>query len=384
MLILKPGREKSIRQGHPWVYSGAVAQIAGTPGDLVPIRSAQGEILAYALLSPASPICARIVSLGANLPPSNWLHERIAQAFGRRASILNEQTTACRRIHGEADELPGLICDQYGNAVVLQLNIAGWDRRRSEIVAALASLGVHNIYLRGDAEARRREGLVVESGALSGSADWHHLLMRENGLAFRVDAAGGHKTGFYLDQRDNRALVRALSAGKRVLNLCAYSGGFTVAAAAGGATAWTSVDVSSRAIELGRENLGLNGFAMGTWVQADVFDFLRGEHATWDMIVLDPPAFAKTKAQVDGAARGYKDVNRLALRLLRVGGDMLTFSCSQHISLELFQKIIFAAAHEAGASVQVLRRLGAGYDHPFHLRHPEGEYLKGFWLRRIG
>ena len=383
-LRLKPGKEKSVVRGHPWIFSGAVASASGAPGDLVEVESAKGDRLGWALYNPQSQIVGRLVAAGPKPLSPDWLTQRILASFARRTEILTADTTACRRIHGEADELPGLVCDQYGDAIVLQINAFGFETRRDEIAEALRRAGVAAAYLRGDTEGRKREGLKAESGALFGSADWQHLEIRENGLRYAVDVASGHKTGFYLDQRDNRALVRRLAAGRDVLNLCAYTGGFTVAAAAGGAKSWTSVDISADAVAAGKANLVRNGFTEGEWVTADLFDYLRQKGPRHALVVLDPPAFAKSKPEVERAARGYKDVNRLALQRTDVGGWMLTFSCSHHMDLDLFQKVVFSAAEEAGVSAQVVQRLGAGPDHPFHLRHPEGEYLKGFLLRRIG
>lgn len=380
---LKPGKEKSVQRGHPWIFSGAVASSDGAPGDLLEVLSPKNERLGWALYNPKSQIVGRLVATGAKPLPDGWLTERILAAFARRDGMLSAETTACRRIHGEADELPGLVCDQYAGAAVLQINAFGFETRKDEITAALRAAGIQAAYLRGDTEARKREGLAAESGALFGTADWAALEIRENGLRYAVDVAGGHKTGFYLDQRDNRALVRRLAAGKSVLNLCAYTGGFTVSAAAGGAASWTSIDISAGAVAAGKANLVRNGLAEGEWVTADLFDYLREKGPRCSLVVLDPPAFAKSKPEVERAARGYKDVNRLALQRTEVGGYMLTFSCSHHMDLDLFQKVVFSAAEEANVSAQVVQRLGAGPDHPFHLRHPEGEYLKGFLLRRI-
>jgi 23S rRNA (cytosine1962-C5)-methyltransferase len=380
---LKPGKEKSVQRGHPWIFSGAVAASAGAPGDLLEVLSPKGDRLGWALYNPNSQIVGRLVSSGPKPLAEDWLTERVLAAFARRNDLLTDATTAVRRIHGEADELPGLVCDQYGDAAVLQINAYGFETRQAELLAALRTAGVKAAYLRGDSEARKREGLPAQSAPLFGDIDWAAIEIRENGLRYAVDVAGGHKTGFYLDQRDNRALVRRLAAGKRVLNLCAYTGGFTVSAAAGGAASWTSVDISADAVAAGKANLGRNGFAEGEWVTADLFQYLREKGPRCELVVLDPPAFAKSKPEVERAARGYKDVNRLALQRTEVGGYMLTFSCSHHMDLDLFQKVVFSAAEEANVSAQVVQRLGAGPDHPFHLRHPEGEYLKGFLLRRI-
>lgn len=384
MIQLKTGKEKSIVRGHPWIFSGAVARHTGQAGDVVEVHSQAGSLLGHALLNPASQIIGRMIWLGKEPLPEDWFTKRVASAFARRKYIVSPQTTAYRAIHGEADELPGLVCDVYGDTAVVQINAWGFDTRRDELSAALKAAGMKAAYARGDSESRKREGLPAKSEPLFGEAKWIELDVLENGLHFRVNAATGHKTGFYLDQRENRQRLRELSQGARLLNLCSYTGGFTVAAAAGGAKSYTSVDTSQAAIDDGKRHMIHNHFDPGNWVQADVFNYLREVRDAYDIVVLDPPAFAKSKTEVEHAARGYKDINRLALKRLVVGGWMFTFSCSHHISTDLFQKIVFSAADETGASMQVVRRLSAGEDHPFHLRHPEGEYLKGLLLRRIG
>jgi len=388
-LILKPGREKSLLRRHPWVFSGAIDRVAGRPatGDTVAIRAASGAFLAWAAHSPQSQIRARVWSWneGASID-EGFVGERVADAIARRKALANA-TDAVRLVHGEADELPGVVCDRYGEVAVFQFSSAGADRWREPIVdAVLAETGCRTAYERSDLDVRQLEGLPPRSGVLRGELAGAGVEIVEHGLRYGVDVARGQKTGFYLDQRANRDRVRALAAGGDVLNCFCYTGGFTLNALAGGARSVLSVDSAGAALALARENARRNGFtgARAEWLEADVFAALRGLRDAgrrFDLIVLDPPKFAPTAAHAPKAARAYKDINLLALKLARPGGLLVTFSCSGGVSPELFQKIVAGAAADAGAVTQLLERLQADADHPVLLSFPEGEYLKGLVLR---
>jgi 23S rRNA (cytosine1962-C5)-methyltransferase len=295
---------------------------------------------------------------------------------------------AARLVHGESDGLPGVVADRYGSVVVMQLTSAGAERWREAIAASLAGLpGVTCVYERSDAEVRALEGLQPRNGVVHGDLP-RDVAIVEDGIAYRVDPVAGQKTGFYLDQRDNRRIVRTLARGRRVLNVFCYTGGFTLAALAGDAAHATSIDSSADAIAQARHNVARNASLDATrseWIEADAFvelRRLRNAGASFDLVVLDPPKFAPTAAHAERAARAYKDVNLLALKMLAPGGMLATFSCSGGISAELFQKIVAGAAVDAKADVQILRKLGASADHPVALAFPEGEYLKGLLLRR--
>jgi len=385
-LILKPGREKSLLRRHPWVFSGAVAKVRGNPaiGDTVMVADSRGRFLAWAAYSPKSRIRARVWSWreGDVIAPV-FLRERVRSSIARRVPWLDADTNAYRLVFGEADGLPGLIADRYGDTVVVQFLSAGAEAWRDALAdALLAETAAQCVYERSDAEVRRLEGLTARVGVLRGSEPPEYLRIAENGLAFWVDVRRGHKTGFYLDQRENRAWVGANAAGKRVLNAFSYTGGFAVYAIAGGAAEVVSVDTSAEALALARKNIALNGLAAErtVFVQDDVFHLLRKYHSEgqkFDMVILDPPKFAPTAAQVQRAARGYKDINRLAFHLLSRGGLLVTFSCSGGLDAALFQKIVADAALDAGVEARIVARLAQGADHPVALNYPESAYLKG-------
>jgi 23S rRNA (cytosine1962-C5)-methyltransferase len=386
--VLEPGRERAALRGHPWIFSGAVARVEGEPssGDSVEVRSADGAFLARAAYSPRSQIRARI-----------WTrdeHEAVDAAFfGRRVRAAVERragfdAAALRLVHGESDGLPGVVCDRYGAVAVVQLSSAGAERWREAIAAAIAEAsGCAALYERSDLEVRALEGLAPRTGWLRGARADPTVEITEGGIRYRVDVARGQKTGFYLDQRANRARVRELARGRAVLNAFCYTGGFSLAALAGGARSVLSIDSSAEALEAARANATLNGCdpSLLEWREADVFAALRAlrdERRAFDLIVLDPPKFAPTAQHADRAARAYKDINLLALRLLGPGGLLATFSCSGGVSPELFQKIVAGAAADARAEVECLARLQADADHPVLLSFPEGEYLKGLVLRK--
>ncbi len=390
-LILKPGREKSLLRRHPWVFSGAVARVSGEPetGDTVAVRAGGGEFLAWAAYSPASQIRARVWSWHeAERIDGDLLRARLRQALAAREHLLAaDASDAMRLAHGESDGLPGVIADGYGDVVVLQLLSAGAERWRGEIADAVRELtGCACVYERSDADVRELEGLPVRSGALYGALPAGGVHIREHGLAYGVDVAAGHKTGFYLDQRDNRRRVGELSLEREVLNCFCYTGGFTLNALAGGAKSVLSLDSSAQALAQARDNLARNDVdaARAQWLEADVFKqlrVLRDQGRSFDLIVLDPPKFAPTAAFAEKAARG-KDINLLALKLLRPGGLLASFSCSGGISAELFQKILAGAALDAGVDAAIVGHFAAAADHPVLLSFPEGDYLKGLLVRR--
>jgi 23S rRNA (cytosine1962-C5)-methyltransferase len=389
-LTLKPGREKSLQRRHPRIFSGALARVDdGTPqtGATVAVRSHAGEFLAWAAYSPHSRIAARVWSWRQDAPPNpELLRTLLARAIALRADVVGP-LQALRLVHAESDGLPGLVVDRYGDTLVLQASSAGATAWRMSIAELLTELtGAANVFERSDAEVLALEGLPPQVGALRGTAPVAPVTVEEHGLRFQVNIATGHKTGFYLDQRDNRQLVRALAAGREVLDCFCYSGGFGLNALAGGASHVSAVDTSGEALRALAHNAALNGFAPQRLetVEADVFQHLRqlrDRGRRFGLIVLDPPKFAPTAALAERAARGYKDINLLAFKLLAPGGLLLTFSCSGGVSRELFQKIVAGAALDAGVDAQILRWLSAAPDHPVALHFPEGEYLKGLLCR---
>ncbi|MGH8595352.1 MAG: class I SAM-dependent rRNA methyltransferase [Gammaproteobacteria bacterium] len=387
--ILKSGREKALLRRHPWVFSGAIAKLDGKPqtGASLRIEAQDGRFLGWGVYSAKSQISIRVWSFREEAPiDAHLITGKIATALKRRAALFREHA-ALRLIHAEADGLPGVICDRYGEQLVLQLSSAGAAHWRDSIVeAVVAQSGIANVYERSDSEVLELEGLPIRVGALRGAAPESTLPITEAGLCYEVSVCHGHKTGFYLDQRDNRALVRAMSGLDTVLDCFCYSGGFTLNALAAGAKHVTAIDSSSDALARAANHVAINAFYAErvAWIEDDVFKRLRrlrdqGQH--FDLIVLDPPKFAPTAATSARAARGYKDINLLAFKLLKAGGRLLTFSCSGGIDRGLFQKIVAGAALDAGVDAQVERQLGASADHPVALHFPEGDYLKGLLLR---
>ncbi len=392
-LTLKPGRERSLLRRHPWIFSGAIAQVHGAPqsGDTVDVRTADDRFLAWAAYSPASQIRARVWSFEeTEIPGPDLFTKRIEAAFAlRRAVIPPETTNALRLVHGESDGLPGLVADRYADTLVVQLLSAGCERWREQLTAILDERsGCARIHERSDTEGRELEGFPASTGLIAGTAADGALEIVEHGIRYEVDIAAGQKTGFYLDQRDNRARVGLLAAGREVLNAFSYTGAFTLSALAGGARSVLSIDSSAPALELAKRNLALNGIEANRaeWLEGDVFAALRRlrtEDRQFDFIVLDPPKFAPTPKDAERAARGYKDINLNALKLLRRGGLLATFSCSGGVSPELFQKIVAGAATDAGVSLLLRERYRAAADHPVRIEFPEGEYLKGLLLERL-
>jgi 23S rRNA (cytosine1962-C5)-methyltransferase len=390
-LILKAGRERSVLRRHPWIFSGAIEAVRGSPGsgDTVQVCSADGKFLAWAAYSPHSQIRARAWSFDLHEEPGPALFRaRIAAAFAKRAVLrASGESDSWRLINGEGDRLPGLIVDRYADTLVLQISSAGAERWRDTWVDLLVELGeCGSIFERSDADVRELEGLPARTGVIHGSKAAGAVQIEEAGLRYMVDIVGGQKTGFYLDQRDNRRRVGSLAGGRDVLNCFCYSGGFSLSALAGGARHVTSVDSSAPALELAKSNVALNGLALGNaeWVEADVFRYLRrlrDEARQFNLIVLDPPKFAPTSKDAERASRGYKDINLGAFKLLRPGGVLATFSCSSGVSADLFQKIVAGAAADANVTATVMSRFTAAADHPVRIEFPEGEYLKGLLLR---
>jgi 23S rRNA (cytosine1962-C5)-methyltransferase len=391
-LHLKPGREKSLARRHPWVFSGAIDRVEGAPdrGATVAVLGSDGRWLATAAYSPQSQIRARVWSWTRETPiDAAFFRSRIRNALARRPPVDSAAAGALRILHAEADGLPGVVADRYAGIVVVQLASAGADAWRDEIVDALAeTTECAQIYERSDLEVRALEGLPPRCGPLRGTAPAGPVEIREDGVRYLVDVVAGQKTGFYLDQRENRARIRALSRDRFVLNGFCYTGGFALAALAGGARSVLSVDSSGPALAIGTQCAALNGFARerADWLEADVFQALRklrDQGRQFELIVLDPPKFAPTAAHADKAARAYKDINLWALRLLEPNGLLATYSCSGGIGAELFQKIVAGAALDAQVDAQIVERFHAAPDHPVVLSFPEGDYLKGLLLRRV-
>jgi 23S rRNA (cytosine1962-C5)-methyltransferase len=385
-LILKPDREKSILRRHPWVFSNAFATLNGTiqPGETIELFSSKGRFLGRGAYSPHSQIRVRMWTFEEETPiDGDFFRSRMEQAISARMPYTREGLTACRLVYGESDGLPGLIVDRYGETLVCQFLSAGSEYWKSEIIDHLAHLVPSTgIYERSDVDVRKKEGLPPSAGLLMGQAPPELIEIQEGNFRFLVDIRKGHKTGFYIDQRENRARIMEYAQGAEVLNCFSYTGGFTIPALSVGAAHVTSVDVSSSSLELVSRNIELNSLDSGRseMVGDDVFTFLRqcrDKGIQFDVIVLDPPKFAESRAQVQRAARGYKDINLLAIKLLRAGGTLLTFSCSGAISPDLFQKIVAGASLDAGRDVQIVRHLWQGPDHPTALCFPEASYLKG-------
>jgi 23S rRNA (cytosine1962-C5)-methyltransferase len=382
-LTLKPGKDRVVANRHPWIFAGAVGREDG-PEDaaIADLVDGSGARLASGLYSRPSQIRLRALTFGGEVLNADVFRSRIITSIARRGAILGEGTNAVRLVHAEGDELSGLVVDQYADMLVVEIGNRGLEQLRPLIEETLrSSRSPRIIDFKNDVPARKLEQLPVEPVSIGDGAPSATIL--ENGLRFFVDAREGQKTGFFLDQRENRALARELARDRRVLNLFSYTGAFGVYAAAGGAAAVENVDVSAAAIEGARRNHALNE-SDAEFTVADAFQFVRHRAASGqrvDFLICDPPAFAKSRGEVDRAARGYKDVNLYAMKLIEPGGLMMTFSCSGHMSLDLFQKVIFSAAQDAGRRVSFVRRLTAGADHPVSLYCPESEYLKGFLLQ---
>ena len=425
-VILKPGRDKPVRQHHPWIFSGAVARVMGdvTDGDVVEVVASDGTWLARGTLNRKSQIVVRLLTWKQDESIDNaFWRSRLERAIAGRAMLASSgDTTAYRLVNAESDGLPGLIMDRYGDWLVMQFLALGVERWKGEIVGQVANLSYKGVYERSDVDVRAKEGLPQTTGVLAGQEPPDLVEIRENGLRFLVDIKRGHKTGFYLDQRDNRHKVTPYLRGREVLNCFAYTGAFAVYALAAGAKSVTNVDTSADALELARRNIDLNAsqfcqpfvslgpssephsgerrasplrkaetlrreaapgdtFPAVEFVVGDVFAELRrfrAEGRLFDAIILDPPKFAQNDQQLKRAARGYQDINRVAMNILRPDGILATFSCSGLVSPDLFQKIVFSASLEAEREVQIVEKLSQASDHPILVTLPESEYLKGF------
>lgn len=385
-IVLKPGRDRSVRRRHPWVLSGSVASVAGgeKPGDWARVSTSNGEVLAFGHYSPHSSLRVRVLSFGDQAPGDELVATRIAAAVERRRDIpLLSGTDSLRLVNAEGDGLPGLVVDQYRDVVVAKLVAAGMHTRRELVVDALRkATGAASGFERADSQAARREGFPALQGALWGDAPKDPFEIDERGRRYRVDVVDGQKTGFYLDQRDSRDLVQSLAAGRRVLDLFAYSGGFSVAAAKGGASAITLVESSTSALELARLNLAANAPDLpARFERDDVHQFLRHDDGLYDLLIVDPPPLARHRRDLVKATRAYKDSLLFALRRAAPGAFLLAFACSHTVGPDLFGKVVFGAALDAGRPLRILRTLGPPIDHPVSIDHPEGAYLTGLLLQ---
>lgn len=399
-VVIREERQKAVLRRHPWVFSGAIKTVSGDPadGDLVTVRGERGELLARGYWNSQSAICVRLLSWDEDQPIDEaFWRERLRRAIAGRQPqnrIATQGTPAAYRlVNAENDGLPGLVVDRYGAWLVVQALTLGIEVRKQMLAGLLEELlQPAGIYERSDVDVRSKEGLAPSTGLLAGSPPPETIEIDENGRRFLVDVRAGHKTGFYLDQRENREIIGdwfrwdEQAAEREVLNAFSYTGGFSVYALGGLARRVVNVDTSAEALKLARRNIALNGYALDDddFVEGDVFSVLRywrEQGRQFDMIILDPPKFAHSARQVESAARGYKDINLLAFQLLRQGGVLATFSCSGAISSDLFQKIVFAAAVDARCDAQIVHWLSQASDHPVALTFPEGTYLKGLLCR---
>ncbi|HUX75506.1 MAG TPA: class I SAM-dependent rRNA methyltransferase [Anaerolineae bacterium] len=391
-VVLKRNRAKPVLQRHPWVFSGAIQRVEGdvADGDVVDVRDVGGNWLARGTLNRRSQIVVRLLTWRQDEPVDlAFWQRRLERAIAARQALADDLTTTAHRlVHAESDYLPGLIVDRYGEWLVVQFLTLGVERWKELLVDLLVTLvdGVRGVYERSDVDVRAKEGLPQRTGPLWGEEPPELVEVLENGHRFLVDVRQGHKTGFYLDQRENRARLPAFCDGAEVLDVFAYTGGFGVYAMGGGASQVTLVESSAPALDLARRNLVLNGLDRrgAEYVEGDVFSVLRGYRAQgrrFDVAVLDPPKFAHSERDVERAARAYKDVDLLAFRLLRPGGVLFTCSCSGAVSADLFQKIVFGAAVDAERDAQIVGYLAQGADHPVALTFPQGAYLKGLICR---
>jgi 23S rRNA (cytosine1962-C5)-methyltransferase len=385
-LVLQPGRDAPVRRGHPWIFSRAVREglDGAEPGEPVRITAASGAFVAMGYANPRTTIAARVCSLDDVPLDAALIARRLDDALALRRQLLPPDVLAYRVLNGEGDFLPGVVLDRYGDVLVCQLLTAGAARLAPLLVEVLqARLAPRSIVERSEGGVRAEEGLPGVRGLLAGDEPPVPLAITEGDTTFLVDVLKGQKTGFFLDQRDTRALVRRLASGRRVLNAFAYTGAMSVAAGRGGAAEVVSVDTSEPALALAEQAWAANGLPAnaGRFVCADVFEFLRDEREPFDFVILDPPPFVRRRRDVTAGLRGYKDVNLQALRRLASGGWLVTCSCSQHVDRAAFRDVVAAAAADAGRAVSLVAEAGHPADHPTALAHPEGEYLKVLLLR---
>ncbi len=390
-MILKPGREKSLLRQHPWVFAGAIAQVQGQPpqGATVSIHTQEGKSLGWGAWSPESQMAVRVWSFDTQVTIDRaWWRAQIQGALHRRQTLAQPNLNSYRLIYAEADGLPGVIVDCYGEVLVLQLLSWGAEFWRETLTALLLELHpCDSIYERSDTDSRRKEGLPARTGLIAGNEPPELLLIQEYQAQFWVDVRRGHKTGFYLDQRENRQIVQRYCNYGAALNAFAYTGGFTVALLQAGCAQVTQIDSSASVLDLAAKNAELNNLDPDKIITivGDVFQILRryrDQGETFDHIILDPPKFADSQAQIPKASRGYKDINLLAMKLLKPGGFLVTFSCSGLVTADLFQKILAGAALDSGRRVHLLQPLGQPLDHGVNLAVPEGAYLKG-WVCQV-
>lgn len=392
-VFIKAGRQKSILRKHPWIFSGSVHHVEGSVevGETVIIRDSHGQFLAYGAYSPASQIRVRIWSWDeSDKIEDEFIYTRIWDCWKNREHIRNLfhhcEDSAYRLVNGESDRLPGLIVDCYSGILVVQLLSAGAEYWKDSIIDSLMKITGHTTVIeRSDADVRQLENFPERKAIIRGDLSKELVLIQENAIRFWVDLLKGHKTGFYLDQKENRRIIQTISEAKSILDCFCYTGGFTCSAAKGGASSIVAIDSSLDSLTLAQKNISENGFNDPNieFIHADVFTQLRrfrDSAKSFDLIILDPPKFAQSVSQVERAARGYKDINLLAMKLLKPGGLLTTFSCSGGVSEDLFQKIIAGAALDAGVHTRILKRLHQNYDHPVSGNFPEGAYLKGFLL----
>lgn len=390
-VILKKGKEKAALQKHPWIFSGAIDKVKGSPinGEVVKVFAADQSFLAYGYYNSQSRVAVRLLEWEeSSVIDKAWYTEKLQRAIAARAHVLNNnETNTCRLVFSEADYLPGLIVDKYADFLSLQILSAGIESVKADIIDILrAELNPSGIFDKSDANARTHENLALSQGLLWGETPPEFIEVTENGIRYHINIADGQKSGFYCDQRDNRGILAEYTADKEVLDCFCYSGGFTLNSLKLNAKHVTSVDSSALAIETLQHNLGLNGFSADkqTSIQSDVNKQLRvfkEEGKTFDVIVLDPPKYAPSRSALDRAARAYKDLNRLGMLLLKPGGILATYSCSGAVDLDTFKQIIAWAALDAGREVQIIKQFHQPEDHPVRISFPEGEYLKGLMVR---
>lgn len=390
-IILKKTKEKAVLQRHPWVFSGALAQVKGKPqnGDVVKVLDADADFLAYGYYNDQSRVAVRLLDWDENATiDEQWWKAKIEAAIKAREHLQNNDTTTCRLIFSEADYLPGLIVDRFGDYLALQILTSGIEQVKETIVNTLSTLlNVKGIIDKSDASARAHDGLQTQHGTLLwGALPPEFVEVKENGVKYLINILEGQKSGFYCDQRDNRKIVASYAAGKNVLDCFSYSGGFTLNALLNKAAAVTAVDSSALAVETLKKNIQLNQFdeSKAIAVQSDVNKYLRilkEEGQTFDIVVLDPPKYAPSRSSLDRAARAYKDLNRLGMQVLEKGGLLATFSCSGAMDIETFKQVIAWAALDAGKEVQIIHQFCQPEDHPVRISFSEGEYLKGLFCR---